>query len=77
MEAQINQNDNNDYIINYINNQIEEYQNNILVLPSLTHLNTTTEIVTFSNHSKKSLNRKYYKYLYVKQKKSKRFTIEI
>jgi thymidine phosphorylase len=78
MESNINQNEINDYIINYINNKMEEYQNNILVLPSLNHSNTTTEVVPLSNHFKKSLDRiKWDKYLNVNRKKSKRFTIEI
>jgi hypothetical protein len=67
-----------EYIINYINNKMEEYQNNILILPSLNHSNTTTEAVPLSNHFKKSIDRiKWDKYLNGYRKKSKRFTIEI
>jgi len=68
----------NEYIINYINNKMEEYQNNILVLPSLNHSNTTTEVVSLSNNFKKSLDRiKWDKYMNANRKKSQRFTIEI
>ena len=66
MESNINENEINDYILNYINNKMEEYQNNILILPSL-------------NHSKnKKLSRKTWdKYIKLNTKKSKHFTIEI
>jgi hypothetical protein len=68
----------NEYIINYINNKMEEYQNNILILPSLNHSNTTTEVVSLSTHFKKSLDRiKWNKYMNANRKKSQRFTIEI
>jgi hypothetical protein len=69
MESNINQNDQiYENIINYyINTTMEEYQNNILVLP-------------VSNHNKKykKLDRKTWeKHLGLNTKKSKRFTIEI
>jgi len=66
MEAQINQNDQtyDNILTYYINTTMEEYQNNILVVP-------------LSKHTKKLDRKTWDKYIGLNTKKSKRFTIEI